>query len=101
MAPFQIHLLGLGNDENVKKKAEELYQTLTIKGFEVLYDDREESAGTKLNDADLIGMPLRILVSKKTLEKQAIEWKERNSAESSIVTLDELVQKIADFLKKS
>ncbi len=64
VAPFQVHLLSFGANQ----KAEELYNTLTEKGIEVLYDDREESAGSKLKDADLIGIPYRVIVSQKASE---------------------------------
>jgi len=100
IAPFDVHLVYLGNDEEVLNKAESLYKDLTDAGFEVLYDDRDERAGVKLNDADLIGVPLRILVSKKTLEKQGVEWKERGSSEGKIVKLDALTKEIEGFIDR-
>jgi len=68
-------------------------------GVEVLYDDRDDSAGVKLNDADLIGVPLRILVSSRTLEKESVEWKERSAKEAEIVSLKDLRGRVQGFLK--
>lgn len=67
VAPFQVHLVSLGADENVKKDADALYQVLTEAGIEVLYDDRDIRAGEKFADSDLIGIPYRVVVSEKTL----------------------------------
>ncbi len=98
VAPFAVKLVSLGKDEAVLKKAEELYEGLLSDGVEVLYDDRDESAGVKLNDADLIGIPLRILISARTLEKQSVEWKVRGGEEVEIVKLEDLKKKIENFL---
>ena len=78
IAPYQVHLLSL-NPENaeVHQAAEELYQRLQDEGLEVLYDDREESAGVKFNDADLLGLPVRLVVSPRTLKESAVEVKGR------------------------
>ncbi len=94
VAPFQIHLVVLGADENVKKEAEKLYEKLTERGAEVLYDDREASAGEKLADADLIGIPTRLLVSKKTLEQKSVEVKERSESEARLEKLSDILKKI-------
>lgn len=88
VAPYQMHLLHLGKEKETKDAAEKLYKELCEKGIEVLYDDRDESAGKKLNDADLIGIPLRVIISKKTLEKNGAEIKRRNEKEAKIVDLD-------------
>lgn len=78
IAPFSIHLVALFDEPGkVKKAADDLYAKLTEKGIEVLYDDRECSAGEKFGDADLIGIPKRVVVSGKTLEKDAVEVKDR------------------------
>ncbi len=98
VAPYHVHLLHLGKDDEVKKKAEQLYQELTASGFEILYDDRDESAGVKLNDADLIGIPLRLVVSKKTLENDGVEWKLRTEEDSSIVKFSNLKKELEDFI---
>ncbi len=78
VAPFQVHLVSLGtNNPVVVKAADALYQELVNAGYEVLYDDRQESAGVKFNDADLIGIPVRMTISKRTLEKTSVECKLR------------------------
>lgn len=93
IAPFAVHLTTLaGHDEKVQKTAEALYKKLQTEGIEVLFDDRDESAGKKLNDADLIGIPLRIVVSKKTIEKNGVEVKKRSEKDSRVLSEKELFQ---------
>ncbi|MEK7066734.1 MAG: His/Gly/Thr/Pro-type tRNA ligase C-terminal domain-containing protein, partial [Patescibacteria group bacterium] len=96
VAPFDVHLISLGkeNDE-VTAAAEKLYSTLKEQEIDVLFDDRgNSSAGEKLNDADLIGIPVRILLSKKTLAQNGAEFKRRNEKSSKIIALGEVVQNI-------
>lgn len=97
VAPYQVHLIGLDfNDEKIKSHAENLYQILLNQKIEVLYDDRLDiSAGIKFADADLIGIPIRLVVSKRSLENGGVELKRRNSNESEIIHLDSIVSKIA------
>lgn len=90
VAPYQIHLVSLGVDENVKDEAEKLYEKLLAKGVEVLWDDRDAQAGAKLADADLIGIPMRMVISKKTLDKDSVEVKKRNEPDAQLVKLDEI-----------
>lgn len=94
VAPYKVHIVSLGNDETVKQEAEKLYNELLSKGVEVLFDDRDASAGAKLADADLIGVPWRIVVSKKTLAEGSVELKERNKSEAEMVKLNEILNKI-------
>jgi prolyl-tRNA synthetase len=91
IAPFKVHLLVLGGDQKVKKLADELYKTLEAEGVEVLYDDRDLRAGEKFADADLLGIPYRVIVSEKTLESKMFEVKERKSGEVTQKTLDHLI----------
>ena len=99
IAPFQYELICLNlSDENVKKTSEEIYRQLTDKGFEVLLDDREESPGVKFKDADLIGIPLRIVVSSRTLKEKNVEWKMRSETEGKMVGLTDVVGKILGFV---
>lgn len=87
IAPFQVHLIShMKPDE-----AEELYKNLQDKGFEVLYDDRDISLGAKLNDADLIGLPFRVLVSEKSLESGGFEFKRRTDDQVFILDEKELI----------
>ncbi len=86
IAPFQIHLVALGNSDTVSTEATKLYEDLTKQGVEVLYDDRELSAGEKLADADLLGLPYRVIVSDKTITAGQLEIKNRQSGETSFVS---------------
>lgn len=88
VAPFDIEILsiaGTGEDARIKEWTERYYKDLTETGFEVLVDDREESAGRKFNDADLIGIPLRITIGKRALSEGKIEIKSRRDQKVSLV----------------
>jgi prolyl-tRNA synthetase len=100
IAPFHVHLIGLNlhKDESVKEKAKTLYETLKQNGIEVLFDDRETSPGKKFADADLIGLPVRVTISPRSLEQGGLEWKERTAKESSIVPESDIIQKIKTYL---
>jgi len=90
VSPFGVHLINLSKDT---KKAEETYKKLEEDGITVLYDDREEvSAGEKFADADLIGIPVRLVVSEKTGDK--VEYKERDKKESGLLSLKDIIEKI-------
>ncbi len=88
VAPFKIHLLSL---KGAEKEAEEIYHTLLSEKIEVLYDDRDLSAGAKFADSDLIGIPYRIVVSSKTLEKESVEVKKRALSETQLIKINELI----------
>lgn len=94
VAPFQVHLLGLDlKDEAIKTRAHEVYKTLVGQNIEVLFDDRvETTAGAKFADADLIGIPVRLVVSKRSGDK--IEYKKRNEPKSELLTLDDIIGKL-------
>ena len=97
VAPFDVHLLALGSgkktmQDKIQKVSEKLHQDLQKQGAEVLYDDRTNSAGEKFADADLIGIPTRIVVSERTLGKNSVEIKERNKKELKIVKLENLLK---------
>jgi prolyl-tRNA synthetase len=97
VAPYQVHLLALNvEDASVREAAEKLYDDLRAAGVDVLYDDREESPGVKFNDADLLGMPLRVTLSQRTLEKGSAELRRRRETESSLVALSDAVAKISE-----
>jgi prolyl-tRNA synthetase len=94
VAPYQVHLLALNNqDEGVAKAADKVYESLLSENIEVLYDDRvEASTGAKFNDADLIGIPVRLVVSPKT--QNQIEWKERASEQAEILDLAQVIKRL-------
>ncbi len=97
IAPYHVALIGLDLDKpETSQAAEQLYADLLAAGVEVLFDDRTESAGVKFNDADLIGLPLRAVVSKRSLKNGGIELKLRSQQESRIVPLSDAVQVIQD-----
>lgn len=101
IAPYHVNLLGLDLDKaDHRQIAEQLYADLSAAGIEVLYDDRAESAGVKFNDADLIGLPLRVVVSKRSLKNGGIELKSRKERESQLVPLDEAVRVIGEMVKR-
>lgn len=99
ITPYQIHLVGLDLfDENIKKQAEDLYQKLLDKNIEVLFDDRPEvAAGAKFADADLIGIPTRLVISKRSLENGGVESKKRSEAKSEIISIDNFLSTINDL----
>ncbi len=91
VAPFQVHLLGLGKN----KEAEKIYDDLRKNNVEVLYDDRDDaSAGEKFADADLIGIPQRVVVSEKSLAGGGVEVKKRKEKKTSIVSTDHLAKMV-------
>lgn len=93
IAPYAVHLLGLG--EEIPSEAEELYDNLTKAGVEVLFDDRPSMMpGEKFADADLLGIPLRIVVSKRSIENGGVEMKKRTEAQGTIVSMDEVVKQV-------
>lgn len=97
-APFSTHLLALGESEKPKKAADKLYGDLVAKGVEVLYDDRDgKTAGEKFADADLIGVPLRVVVSEKTLASKSVELKRRNAKKTELVKISKLIGTISNY----
>lgn len=102
LAPYDVHLICVNmNSDSAKKKSEELYSELQSKGISVLYDDRvEASAGFKFKDADLLGMPLHIIVGEKNLKNNEIELKDRNSGKRWNVSVDSVINEIIKFVKE-
>lgn len=94
IAPFALHLVYLGKNEEIKEKADILYNDLIKLGVEVLYDDREETAGVKLKDSDLIGIPVRVLISDKSMADNSVELRRRKSGEVEKILYSEVIDKI-------
>lgn len=89
VAPYHVYLMFIGGDDpQVRSQADALYAELNAAGIEVLYDDRDERPGVKFNDADLIGLPLRVTVSGKTLAKGGVEVKRRAGGDVRLMPLD-------------
>lgn len=94
VAPYHVHLVGLRGGEEAAAK---LYDELEAAGLEVLYDDRDESPGVKFKDADLIGVPIRITVSKRSLEEGSTEFKLRREDDRQKVALEDTVAKALEY----
>lgn len=97
IAPFKVHLIALQNDNEVIEEAQKIYDGLKTNGIEVLFDDREASAGEKFNDADLIGIPTSIIVSKRSVEEGNHEVKDRKTGEVTHKSFFDIVE--GDFVK--
>jgi prolyl-tRNA synthetase len=98
-APFRVHLIQMASDKKrVARNADKIHKKLHEDGIEVLHDDREVSAGEKFADADLLGIPWRVVVSEKTGDK--IELKNRNAQKIQLVTYEELIRQISKSSKK-
>ncbi|NQU65046.1 MAG: proline--tRNA ligase, partial [SAR324 cluster bacterium] len=99
IAPFEVHLCALNiNKEGVGEAAEKLYEDLLQAGVDVLYDDRNEKAGSAFNDADLIGVPYRLIISPKNFENNQVEFKSRDGKLKEIWALDEVIEKIVSIV---
>ncbi|MGC4106621.1 MAG: proline--tRNA ligase [Thermomicrobiales bacterium] len=94
IAPFHVSLLSIGTDEPVIAATDALYAALTAAGIEVLYDDRAERPGVKFNDAELIGNPIRLSISKRTLEAGEVELRLREGSESEMVARDTVIERV-------
>jgi prolyl-tRNA synthetase len=92
-APFNVHLLSL--EDGVKDEAFKIYSDLEKHGVEVLFDERQKSAGEKFAEADLIGIPMRIVVSEKTLKEKSLEVKERGKEEARMIKIKDLFKFLA------
>ena len=103
VAPFHVYLASLSSkDDALRARIEEvatsLHDDLEAAGVEVLWDERDTRPGEKFADADLIGLPLRLVVSEKTLAENSIEWKERHEGEARLVGLSDIVQQAKQWL---
>jgi prolyl-tRNA synthetase len=100
LAPFEVHLIGLNlKKQEIVEACEKAYNELSRKGIDVLYDDRDAAAGFKFNDADLLGIPVQIVVGEKKLKENKCEVKLRRSGERFDVELDKLMEKVKECLK--
>lgn len=93
VAPYHVQLVLLPGDES-NSVAEELYGELKQVGIEVLYDDRDERPGVKFNDADLLGIPLRLTVSKRSLQNGGLEFKRRAGGDNEIIAREEVLDRL-------
>jgi len=101
LAPFHVHIVPVNvNDRTVMDVAEDIYNKLERAGISVLMDDRDERAGMKFKDADLIGVPIRLTIGSKNLEKGIVEMKLRKDANLFLVNRAEVVEKIKNFVSQ-
>ena len=102
VAPYHVHVIALpSNDEAVRTAADALVADLQHAGVEVLYDDREETAGVKFADADLIGIPFRATVSKRTLKEDQVELKPRSASEAEMIPRATATERIAGTVRRA
>jgi prolyl-tRNA synthetase len=98
VAPYQIEICPLYREgTSVKESADRLYKDLTGVGLQVLMDDREESPGVKFNDADLLGIPVRVTVSPRSLDKNSVEVKLRSEKQAQLVPVDDAIKKLMEL----
>ena len=99
IAPYQVSMTVLNvQDEEVTAAADAIYEELMAAGIEVLYDDRQESAGVKFNDADLMGLPVRLVVSARNLKNGQVEIKRRSESEANMVPRDQVAAAVGELL---
>jgi len=99
-APFDVYLMQIpGKEIDTQAKAEEIYNQLQAAGVSVLLDDRDERAGVKFNDADLIGCPIRVTVGEKGLKEGMVELKPRKEKEKQLVPVNEIIKKILSIFE--
>jgi len=102
IAPFQVHLIHIGKDEDLKNKAAEFYEKLIAAGVEVLFDDRAMGPGFKFKDADLLGLPLRITFGEREWKSsQKLEIVNRKTAEEQKLTEEETIKFVTNFFQES
>ncbi|MCA9348940.1 proline--tRNA ligase [Candidatus Saccharibacteria bacterium] len=97
VAPYEVYLVSIGD---IQDRADDVYEQLTKAGIDVLYDDRDVRPGEKMADADLLGIPIRLVISPRSLESDQVEVKLRTSAESELVELKSLIKHIHQLLSK-
>ena len=102
IAPYQVYLCPLNLEKSaVLPTAEKIYRELQKEGIEVLFDDRDDSPGVKFNDADLLGIPLRLTLSPRTLQSQSIEAKWRTEKETQLLPLENLTVQLKKLLDET
>ncbi|MFN8383595.1 MAG: YbaK/EbsC family protein [Anaerolineales bacterium] len=99
-APFDVYLMHVpGKTINTAEKAEEIYNSLQSKSISVLFDNRDERAGVKFNDADLIGCPIRVTVGEKAFQSEMVELKLRKEKENQLIPLTDLISRLTSLLQ--
>lgn len=99
ISPFHIHLIPVQTEKEIKKVAEKIYLNLQKRKIQVLYDDRDKSVGEKFVDCDLIGIPVRVVISKKTLKRNSVEIKMRDKKEVKLLKINSLFANLSKIYK--
>jgi prolyl-tRNA synthetase len=100
IAPYEIYFAGLNlNDSDIADKAEMIYEVLQGAGYEVLFDDRDAPPGVKFKDADLLGIPARVVISTRSLENGGVEVKSRTSKDSEIVAVSDVLESVKSLFE--
>ncbi|MHB8998749.1 MAG: His/Gly/Thr/Pro-type tRNA ligase C-terminal domain-containing protein, partial [Thermoanaerobaculia bacterium] len=99
IAPFEAVVMTMGPDAAVQEAANEIYEGLKAAGVDVIFDDRDERAGVKFNDSDLIGFPVRVVIGGKNLANGNVEWSLRKDKVKQLTPRGEIVARIAELLK--
>tara|TARA_B100000029_G_scaffold99893_1_gene90007 strand:- start:19791 stop:21398 length:1608 start_codon:yes stop_codon:yes gene_type:complete len=101
IAPYEVILVSLNTDNpEVMDSSEKMYLSMIEEGIDVLWDDRTESAGIKFNDADLLGIPVRIVMSKRNIQNGVVEIKMRNEKEGDTIPLEECIKEVGRLLEE-
>jgi prolyl-tRNA synthetase len=101
LAPYHVIITPVNvNDQAIITAAENLYNSMLAKGIEVIFDDRDERAGVKFKDADLIGIPLRIVVGQKNLVQGKVELQIRKNGENKLYSIQEIVQEVKQIIEQ-
>jgi prolyl-tRNA synthetase len=102
LAPFHVIITPVNiNEKSIFEAARNLYDRMVAENIEVIFDDRDERAGVKFNDADLIGIPLRVVVGQKNLAQKNVELKIRKTGENKIVKIDKVVDEVKIFISQA
>lgn len=99
VAPAKVQLIKLGDEDEVTEVADKIYQSFIKEQIGVIYDDRDIRAGNKFSDADLLGIPYRVVISKKTLQQSSVELKARTSDQTKLISIETIVSSLADGQK--
>ena len=102
IAPWHVYLCALRIDNpEVSEKAEKLYSDMQKAGIEVLFDERESSAGVKFSDCDLMGIPLRVVISPRTIAENRVELQSRDKALQENVSLDNIISRLKEIISSA
>jgi prolyl-tRNA synthetase len=102
IAPYQVEIIPLNyqDDDDIKAAADKIYSDLIENGIDCLMDDRSERAGVKFNDADLIGLPVRIVIGQRNLKNGRIELRARTEKNAELVEIKDVIKEVTELLER-